>query len=67
MKDEDTKRLADGTTTRRVTLKSGDVLEGTLNRADDGIYNVHPRPTKSGEVQGGLLKEIPVEDIASIT
>jgi hypothetical protein len=66
MRDEDARTLADSTTRRKVTLKSGVVLDGALSRADHGIYNVMPLPDVSGVVQGGLVRDIHVEDIVAI-
>jgi hypothetical protein len=66
MRDEDARPFADSTTRRKVTLKSGVILDGSLSRADHGIYNVMPLPDLSGVVQGGLVRDIQVEDIVAI-
>lgn len=66
MRDEDARGFADGTTARKVTLRSGVVLDGTLSRTDHGIYNVIQLPDVSGQVTRGPVEGIRVEDIANI-
>ena len=66
MQDDDLENLADETTTRKVTLMDGRILEGALSRADDGIYNIIPQPTTGG-VGGGLLEDISASDIVTVT
>lgn len=65
MQDDDLIKLADETTARKVTLTDGRILEGTLSRAEDGIYNVIPQPPTGG-IGGGLLEDVSATDIVSV-